>query len=193
MKVINPNWKLITCLMILLSTTAFVPNPAVSSQSISEAEGFYQLGVKALEDNTAQLPQAIKWFETAAEQGHPAAQNALGLLHYNNAIPTASAETALDWFRKAAEQGHPEAQYQLGMICTVEDQLKNITVAAKWFQKAAEQGHPAAQYQLGMLYMEHCNYEMANKWLRTATTNKDINATMLLRLDRITLPEKCLN
>ena len=57
---------------------------------------------------------AERWYRKAAEQGHAAAQNNLGLIYgKGRGVPQDDAE-AVKWFRKAAEQGYAPAHYNLG-------------------------------------------------------------------------------
>jgi hypothetical protein len=58
-----------------------------------------------------------KWYRKAAEQGHAAAQNNLGLMCVlGRGVPQDDAK-AVRWFRKAAEQGYAPARNNLAEMC----------------------------------------------------------------------------
>ena len=56
---------------------------------------------------------AAERYTSAAEQGDPHAQNALGLAYQTGQGVDQDYVEALAWFRRAAEQGHAEAQWRL--------------------------------------------------------------------------------
>ena len=75
----------------------------------------------------------------AAEQGHAAAQNDLGICYYNGQGVKQSYEDAVKWFRKAAEQGHADAMEKLA-VCYEKGlgMPPSAEEAAKWRAKAKE-------------------------------------------------------
>jgi len=94
---------------------------------------------------TGAYAEAVKRYQTAAEQGNAEAQIALGMVH-------ASAQNyaeAVKWIRKAAEQGDANGQY---ILATVYAEGRNVAQddaeAVKWYQKAAGQGHSEARREL---------------------------------------------
>ena len=90
--------------------------------------------------------EAAKWYRKAADQGHTAAQNNLGVLYLNGkgGLPKDEAEAAR-WYRKAADQGLSTAQNNLG---TLSEQGRgvpqNFVEAYMWFSLAAASGHTEA-------------------------------------------------
>jgi hypothetical protein len=104
-------------------------------------------GIGESQDNA----QALHWLRRAAEQGHAAAQNAVGCM-YRNARVVVDHTEALRWFRKAADQGHAAAQNNIG--CMYRDG-QGVPVdhaeALRWFRKAADQGNAAAKQNLDRL------------------------------------------
>lgn len=119
------------------------------------------------------LPEAIKWYRRAAEQGNYEAQTELGNLFVQSAINYAE---AVKWYKCAAENGFCEAQYRLGNcyysgICVA----KNYSEAIKWYRKAAEQGGQYSSFAnmaLGDCYYNGIgvkqNYEEAVKYYAEA-------------------------
>lgn len=117
--------------------------------------------------------QAAMWFHMAAEQGHAAAQNYLGICYQRGLGIQQNLTEAVKWYRKAAESGFASAQSNLS-YCYANGQgiSENLVEAAKWCRKAAEQSSPMGQFNLGVLYLEGRgvpqDYTEAVNWFRRA-------------------------
>jgi TPR repeat protein/DNA-binding response OmpR family regulator len=99
------------------------------------------------------LTEAVKWFRTAAEQGHAEAQFNLGL-HYafGRGVVKDHAE-AFKWYRKAADQGHTKAQFSVGLCYAVGSGVsQDYAEAVRWFRKAADKGNTEAQFVVGLCH-----------------------------------------
>ena len=59
------------------------------------------------------LSRALRWFEKAAEQGHPDAQCNCGTFYFNGQGTERDREKAKFWFGKAAAQGDEFAKQVL--------------------------------------------------------------------------------
>lgn len=121
----------------------------------NDAAALYNLGVSYLQgkDVTKDDNEATKYFQQAAENGHPGAQFALGNCYLQGRGIAVDKDSAAFWFQKAADQGHPGAQYALGNCYLRGVGLPlNQENAVMWFQKAAEQGHSGAQFNLATCY-----------------------------------------
>ena len=105
---------------------------------------------------TNDLNEAVKWWQTAADQNLAEAQNALGQFYFQQGStnPVEYAE-ALRWLHKAADQGDVQAMNNLGVMYEFGLGVKRSwTDAAKWYSRAAEQGLAPAQANLGVLYLD---------------------------------------
>lgn len=89
-------------------------------------------------------PEAAKWFQKAAEQGHAKAQYFLYSLYRDGLGVAQNPDLASKWLHKAAAGGSDAAQYSLGVE----------TGDPKWYRLAAAQGHDRAQLELGWLYRD---------------------------------------
>jgi len=90
-------------------------------------------------------PEAVRWFQKAAEQGNASAQNNLGSMHGCGQGVNQDYSEAARWYQKAAEQGHASAQSNLGIMHYSGQGVKqDYSEAARWLQKAAEQGNDEA-------------------------------------------------
>ena len=96
---------------------------------------------------------AAERYTSAAEQGDPHAQNALGLAYQTGQGVDQDYGEALAWFRRAAEQGHAGAQWRLCEAYAAGQGVERNRAEAKaWCLPAAENGHIWAREKLGWLY-----------------------------------------
>ncbi len=144
-----------------------------------DAEAQLQLGLLysgTSRDIRAKPAEAFRWFQKAAEQGQPEAQEAMGrLLLYGIGVPPDTA-AAMAWYEKAALQGRAEAQGRLGNF--YHDGIsvpQDFSRALEWYGKAAAQGHGESMYNLGIMNAEGQGTEpdflVAGEWFRKAAAN----------------------
>jgi TPR repeat protein len=100
-----------------------------------------------------EFEQAVSWFRKAADQGHPKAQNQLGLAYaLGVGVPQDYAE-AMSWYRKSAAQNDVKAQNNLGvMYDTGLGVPQDYAEAVSWYRKAADQGDAFAQNNVGVMF-----------------------------------------
>ena len=91
-------------------------------------------------------PEAAKWFEKAAVQGHPTARGACLMFGFGVGKDLEQAEKL---FRAEAKKGDAWARLLLGM-CRLEK--RDVREAVRWFRKAALQGNAVAQFHLSERY-----------------------------------------
>lgn len=128
-----------------LTQEAASPMEPMKQECSPEAEEHWRLGMAYYNGDGVEQDddQAFYWFQKAAEQGHPEAQNMLGDC-YNFGLflkVNEDENQAFFWYQKAAEQGNSNSQCNLGYCYAngtgVEQDHKQ---AVYWFKKAAEQG-----------------------------------------------------
>lgn len=96
--------------------------------------------------------EAKFWYGKAAEQGVPAAQNNLALMHAQGRGMQRSVERAIELWYVAAKNNHPMAQYNLGLAyLRGEGLVKDEREAAAWFRRSADSGLPEAQFAVGQM------------------------------------------
>lgn len=101
-----------------------------------------------------------KWFELAAEQGHPQAAYDLIRWYRFDVEDEDSDEKADYWTLKSIElqtalanAGDAEAQYKLGEIYSALSwEGRDYDIGVQWYTKAAEQNHVNALYELAEAY-----------------------------------------
>jgi uncharacterized protein len=92
------------------------------------------------------MTQALTWYRTAAEQGFPPAQNALGLMYREGRGVEQNKEKAVEWYRKAAKQKFAKAMFNLGTAYYNGDGVAINGIAAyAWFLLAQQYGSEPAR------------------------------------------------
>lgn len=99
---------------------------------------------------TKNKPEAIRYFELAANDGVVEAQSKLGHLY----LSENNLEKAVEWFEKAVVQTNATAedQHTLGILCLTEVKVKNHKRARELFELAYAQGHLDATNRLAWMY-----------------------------------------
>ncbi len=137
----------------LVGAQSIAYNSTTSTQSYvsSTIEQQYKKGRDYL--NAENYIEALNILKPLAEQGHAAAQLALGWCYETGNGVTQDYYAAVSWYRKSAEQGYARAQCSLGWCY---EYGKGVTqdyyAAVSWYRKAAEQGNARAQFSLGWCY-----------------------------------------
>jgi len=127
------------------------------------------------------VEKAAKWFERAAAQGQPVAQNYLGVLYQTGTGVHANMATAVRWYEAAARNGNLKAMTNLGKAYAGGwAEGTDYAKAAEWFGRAAGFGDVDAQFDLAVLYERGAgvsrNVADAYKWYVIAGTHGDANA-----------------
>jgi TPR repeat protein len=97
------------------------------------------------------LPDAIKWFRLAAEQGHAKAQCILGYCYTEGLGVCQNSSEAVRWLRLSAEKDYSEAQYLLALKYMMGIGVaKDMNEMCRWLKRASEWGEDRAQYNFGV-------------------------------------------
>ncbi|SMN00134.1 hypothetical protein SPONN_1287 [uncultured Candidatus Thioglobus sp.] len=122
--------------------------------------------------------QAFKWMLKAANVGHIAAQNNIGLSYLHGLGVKKDAKKAFEWFKKSALQGLSYAQSELAMLYYRQG---NTAQAQKWWQTAADSNDEYAQFNLASLFLEQNKLEKALYWFEKARENRHPDASIALK------------
>ena len=123
--------------------------------------------------------KAAQFYEKAAEQGLPTAQNNIGRLYFvGNGVPQDYSK-AIYWCTKAANQGNVYAQHNMGHAYYSGNGVpQDYAQAFEWFSKSANQGYVGAQYWLGVMclmgYGVQVDYSKALFWFKKAANQGDV-------------------
>jgi TPR repeat protein len=133
----------------------------------------------------ANMKDAVKWFQKAADQNYPDALVGLGeMTQAGQGVPR-DPTNAAHLYKLAAEKGNVNGQYDLAYL--YENGMgveKDEAQAAKWYRLAAAGGDPTAQYDIGQRYMLGIgvapNRIEAYKWLKLAAAQGQTDSKNLL-------------
>lgn len=133
----------------------------VLAQNLSiynEAQALYILGESAWfgrNGATIDKEKALRWFKTAAADGNPKANSALGYIYkFGNGEVKADAKEATRYFEYAAQMGDPESMFNLAHLLLHFSEIKDEKKGLDWLEKAADEGWAEAQNFLGLGYLE---------------------------------------
>ncbi len=118
-------------------------------------------------------PEAIKWFQKAADQDCIPAIEALGLIHKRNPGTEGNLAKALSYFKLAAQRESLVGQFNLAsMLMHGEGTERNPTLAVHWYRQAANHGYGEAQQCLARCLRSGTGTQQdlpaALKWFRAA-------------------------
>jgi TPR repeat protein len=121
--------------IVIVNLIKSAANPVEAMFKLGED---YWLGRDVDED----MPEGVKWFRKAAEQGNADAMCYLGKAYrYGNGVDEDKSE-AVKWYRKAAELGNAAAMFGLGLAYRFGHGVaKDKSEGDKWYRKATELGY----------------------------------------------------
>mgnify|MGYP006126825703 CR=1 FL=1 len=103
---------------------------------------------------TKDLNKAVRWYETAAEEGKPTAEYRLGKLYLNGKGVGKDKTKAIKLFTKSAKHNIFEAQLELGKIYHLDKSLKSAKEAERWLGKvSAQKPDSEATLYLASIYL----------------------------------------
>lgn len=113
----------------------------------------YNLGTYTINNPDAseeEKEEAFRWFEKAAVQGHPIAQNNLATCYYYGKGTKQDLSNAAMWYAKAAYNENAIAQYNLANMYHYGNGVnQNEAMAELWYRRAAENGIKEAEKLIG--------------------------------------------
>lgn len=99
--------------------------------------------------------KAFYWYELAAKNDNPKAQNKLGYFYITGENVTKNATKAFEYFQKSALNGNSPAQANLGQMYLGNLGIpQNYELALHWFKKASDQDNKIAPFYIAHMY-EH--------------------------------------
>ena len=138
----------------------------------------------------ANIGEAAKWYEAAAQQGNAEAQNSIGSLYLSGEGVKKDPVSACEWFKKSAAQQNTRGIGNLGTcydfgIGVEKDQVK----AAQLYEQAADGGDLQSMLNIGVDYWRgegvDRNLPKAYMWLNLArfyTQSGDANRMLKWRV-----------
>lgn len=152
---------------------------AASGNSAAE----FLVGVKYTEGGTiaADLTEAAKWYQKAADKGLAPAQYRLASLYEKGRGVEKDIPKAKDWYIRASEAGNAKAMHNLAVLYAEgAGGTPDFKDAAKWFEAAANFGVKDSLFNLGILYARGLGVEKdlaaSYKWFAIAAEQGDRDA-----------------
>jgi localization factor PodJL len=156
-----------------LRTAALADDPAAE----------YELGARYAEGRglAQSLPDAVRWFERAADAGFAPAQFRLASLYEKGEGMKKDIQAARRFYLAAANKGHAKAMHNLAVLYAEGiDGKPDYKTAAEWFRKAAACGVTDSQYNLAILFARGiglpANLAESYRWFALAAANGDSDA-----------------
>ena len=157
----------------VLRSAALKGNPAAA----------YEVAVRYADGKgvAANLAEAAKWYDRAAQSGVVPAMFRLGTLYEKGLGVTKDFAAARRYYSMAAERGSAKAMHNLAVLeADGGGNGANYRSAAIWFRKAAERGVSDSQFNLGILYARGIGVEQnlaeSFKWFSLAAARGDVDA-----------------
>ncbi len=146
-------------------------------------EAAFLVGVKYTEGSgiEADLAEAARWYQIAADRGLPPAQYRLASLYEKGRGVEKDLEKARAWYEKAASAGNSKAMHNLAVLYAEgQNGSPDFGQAAHWFQQAATHGVQDSLFNLGILYAQGLGVEKnlieSYKWFAIAADQGDRDA-----------------
>lgn len=127
----------------------------------------YNLGKLYMDNN--EIEKALKYFETAAEQGSQFAQYKLGVYYMDHDLT----DEGIKYLNDAAQQSNQFAQYKLGSYYL---KNKDIEKGINYLKAAVDQNNSFAQYRLGAYYLDNGDTEKGIELLIAAVEQENLFA-----------------
>lgn len=118
------------------------------------------------------IPEAKKWYQKAAAQGHVGARRRLEAIE-GKPSKASGDSVALKWYQDKADEGDPDAQYNLGFMYETGFSVpRDDGRAAQWYELAAARRDVPAQLRLGLMYLAGAGVKQSEiqavKWIESA-------------------------
>ena len=105
------------------------------------------------EDVPQDADEALRWLNSASDDGYEYAQYLLGKLYAEGKFVDKDVFFALLYLERAAMQNNPYAAYLAGKLYLTDEENRDTYRAVKCFSAAAENGNSYAEYMLGKMYL----------------------------------------
>ncbi|WP_025198489.1 MULTISPECIES: peptidoglycan-binding protein [unclassified Brucella] len=159
--------------------------PAALREAAAKGDmrALFEIGNRYMEGRgvAANVKEAAKWYQLAADHGFAPAQYRIGSFNEKGLGMARNLEKAKNWYQLAADQGNASAMHNLAVLfATGTNGTPDNAAAVRWFTEAAELGVKDSQYNLGILAAKGLgmpvNLEESYKWFALAANAGDKDA-----------------
>ena len=152
-----------------------------------DVNGYWMLGKMLIEgrggQNNINYPEAVAYFQVAAESHVPQAEHHLGIMYEYGLGVEEDFEKAAVFYRRATEKLHVESMYHLALMYAYGRPgfPQDFHRAYPLFQSAAVSGHGPSMHMMGTMkafgYGMEPDYEIAIMWYERAAGSGDERVT----------------
>jgi len=171
-----------------------------SAAASGDPRAAFLVGVKFTEGDgvPADLTEAAKWYQIAADQGLAPAQYRLASLYEKGRGVELDLDKARAWYEQSAQAGNSKAMHNLAVLYAEgAGGAPDFERAAQWFESAAEYGVKDSLFNLGILYARGLGVEkdlvQSYKWFAIAAREGDQDAAKKRDDVANTMDEAALN
>ncbi len=159
--------------------------PAALAEAAKKGDplAFFEIGAVYTEGRgvKADLAEAAKWYQKAADAGIAPAEYRLASLYEKGTGVDRDLGKAKALYEKAAEKGNASAMHNLAVLMASGGEgAPDFAAAGKWFAKAADLGVRDSQFNLAILYARgngvKQDLEESYKWFAIAARDGDTDA-----------------
>ena len=162
-----------------------IGGPALRAAALKgDPTAAYEVGVRFAEGKgiAANLDEAAKWYDRAAQAGVVPATFRLGTFYEKGMSVKKDVDIARRYYLQAAERGNAKAMHNLAVLdADGGGKGANYKSASQWFRKAADRGVADSQFNLGILYARGIGVEQnlaeSFKWFSLAAAQGDADSS----------------
>lgn len=159
------------------------PKALADAAGAGDPLALFEIGARFTDGRgvTADLTEAARWYQLAADKGFAPAEYRIANLYEKGSGVARDLAKARDYYERAADAGNASAMHNLAVLyATGVDGKPDIANAVKWFKQAADLGVSDSQFNLAILYARGNgipqDLEESYKWFAVAAKGGDKDA-----------------
>ncbi|MGI2032650.1 peptidoglycan-binding protein [Rhizobium panacihumi] len=159
------------------------PKSLADAAAAGDAQALFEIGARYQDGRgvATNLPEAVRWYEMAAQRGLAPAQYRVANLYEKGTGVPRDFGRAMSFYEQAANAGNASAMHNLAVLyASGASGTPDYAKAVGWFEKAADLGVSDSQFNLAILYARGNgvpqNLNASYKWFAVAARGGDQDA-----------------
>lgn len=159
------------------------PKSLADAAASGDPQALFEIGARYQDGRgvAANLPEAVRWYEMAAQRGLAPAQYRVANLYEKGTGVPRDFGRAMSFYEQAANAGNASAMHNLAVLyASGAAGTPDYAKAVSWFEKAADLGVSDSQFNLAILYARGNgvpqNLDASYKWFAVAARGGDQDA-----------------
>ncbi len=159
------------------------PKSLADAAASGDPQALFEIGARYQDGRgvAANLPEAVRWYEMAAQRGLAPAQYRVANLYEKGTGVARDFGKAMTFYEEAAQAGNASAMHNLAVLyASGAAGTPDYAKAVSWFEKAADLGVSDSQFNLAILYARGNgvpqNLDASYKWFAVAARGGDQDA-----------------